>query len=212
MPKLHGVNLSPFVRKVRVALAEKNIAYEQDPVLPFGPREELMKISPLGKIPVYEEDGFTVPDSSVIISYLEQTHPNPPLYPSDPRDRARALFLEEFADTRILERVQPVFFERVVNPRFMNKETDSARVEEALKEGLPPVFDYLESQVSQGDAAVAGRFSVADIAIGSFFVNLMHAGEKVDASRWPKLAAYLEAVHARPSFKALIEEESKALA
>lgn len=212
MPKLHGVNLSPFVRKVRVALAEKNIAYEQDPVLPFGPREELMKISPLGKIPVYEEDGFTVPDSSVIISYLEQTHPNPPLYPSDPRDRARALFLEEFADTRILERVQPVFFERVVNPRFMNKETDSARVEEALKEGLPPVLDYLESQVSQGDAAVAGRFSVADIAIGSFFVNLMHAGEKVDASRWPKLAAYLEAVHARPSFKALIEEESKALA
>ena len=212
MPKLHGVNLSPFVRKVRVALAEKNIAYEQDPVLPFGPREELMKISPLGKIPVYEEDGFTVPDSSVIISYLEQTHPNPPLYPSDPRDRARALFLEEYADTRILERVQPVFFERVVGPRFMNKETDSARVDEALKEGLPPVLDYLESQVSQGDAAVAGRFSVADIAIGSFFVNLMHAGEKVDASRWPKLAAYLEAVHARPSFKALIEEESKALA
>lgn len=212
MPKLHGVNLSPFVRKVRVALAEKNIAYEQDPVLPFGPREELMKISPLGKIPVYEEDGFTVPDSSVIISYLEQTHPNPPLYPSDPRDRARALFLEEYADTRLLERMQPIFFERVVNPRFMNKETDSARVEEALKEGLPPVLDYLESQVSQGDAAVAGRFSVADIAIGSFFVNLMHAGEKVDASRWPKLAAYLEAVHARPSFKALIEEESKALA
>ncbi len=183
MPKVHGVNLSPFVRKVRVALAEKNIAYEQDPVLPFGPREELMKISPLGKIPVYEEDGFTVPDSSVIISYLEQTHPNPPLYPSDPRDRARALFLEEYADTRVLDWVQPIFFERIVGPRFMNKETDTARVDEALKEGLPPVLDYLESQVSEGGTAVAGRFSVADIAIGSFFVNLMHAGEKVDASR-----------------------------
>ncbi len=46
----------------------------------------------------------------------------------------------------------------------------------------------------------------------ALFLEVMHAGEKVDASRWPKLAAYLEAVHARPSFKALIEEESKALA
>jgi hypothetical protein len=43
-------------------------------------------------------------------------------------------------------------------------------------------------------------------------VNLMHGSERVEASRWPKLAAYLDAVHARPSFKALIGEETKALA
>ena len=212
MPKVHGVNLSPFVRKVRVALAEKNIAYEQDQVLPFGPRPELMKISPLGKIPVYEDGAFTIPDSSVIIAYLERTQPEPPLYPSDPRDCARALFLEEYADTRLIERAQPIFFERVVNPRFMNKETDTARVEQALTEGLPPVLDYLEGQVSEGDAIVARRFSVADIAVASFFVNLLHADVKVDASRWPKLAAYIEAVHSRPSFKSIIEEEAKALA
>ncbi len=212
MPKVYGINLSPFVRKVRVALAEKNIAYEQDPVLPFGPRPEFMQISPLGKIPVYEDDGFTIPDSSVIIAYLERTQPQPPLYPSGPRDCARALFLEEYADTRLLERGQPIFFERVVQPRFMNKPTDTERVEKAIQEDLPPVLDYLESQVSGGDAIIAGRFSVADIAIASLFVNLKHAGFRVDASRWPKLAAYLEAVHARPSFKALIEEETKALA
>lgn len=71
----------------------------------------------------------------------------------------------------------------------------------------------MEFLVSTGsDAIVAGRFSVADIAVASPFVNLMHGGERVDASRWPKLAAYLEAVHARPSFRALIEEETQALA
>jgi glutathione S-transferase len=43
--------------------------------------------------------------------------------------------------------------------------------------------------------------------VGSIFVNFGHAGEKVDAKRWPRLAAYLERIHARPSFKALIEEE-----
>ena len=49
--------------------------------------------------------------------------------------------------------------------------------------------------------------SSADLAVSSFFVNLMHAGETVDASRWPQLAAYVGRNHARPSFKAVIEEE-----
>ncbi len=56
------------------------------------------------------------------------------------------------------------------------------------------------------------HFSVADIAASSFFVNLTHAGETVDASRWPKLAAYVARNHARPSFKALIEEEKAVFA
>jgi glutathione S-transferase len=50
--------------------------YEREPVVLFGPRPEFMKISPLGKIPVYED---TIPISSVIIAYLERTHPHPPL-------------------------------------------------------------------------------------------------------------------------------------
>ena len=212
MQKVHGVNLSPFVRKVRVALAEKNIPYELEPVLPFGPRPEFIKISPLGKIPVLQDGEFTIPDSSVIIAYLERTHPEPPLYPSDPQDYARALFLEEYADTRLFEMGSPVFRERVVNPRFLKQESDLAAIEKALNEDLPPVYDYLESQVSGSDAIVGGRFSVADIAVASPFVNLMHGGERVDASRWPKLATYLDAVHARPSFRALIEEETQALA
>ncbi len=212
MPKVYGVNLSPFVRKVRVALAEKNIAYDLEPMLPFGPRPELMKISPLGKIPVYSDNGFTIPDSSVIIAYLERTQPQPALYPADPQDYARALFLEEYADTRLVEKGLAIFRERVVNPRFMNKEADAAAIEQAIQEDLPPVLDYLENQLGGGDAIVAGRFSVADIAIASPFVNLKHGDYRVDAGRWPKLAAYVDAVHARPSFKALIEEESKALA
>jgi glutathione S-transferase len=46
--------------------------------------------------------------------------------------------------------------------------------------------------------------------VASPFVNLGHAGESVDARRWPRLSAYLQRVHARPSFKALIEEERQA--
>ena len=54
---------------------------------------------------------------------------------------------------------------------------------------------------------VGGRFSIADLAIGSQLVNHRLAGYEVDARRWPKLAAYIDAVHGNPWFKPVIEAE-----
>jgi glutathione S-transferase len=208
MPIVHGVNGSPFVRKVRVALAEKGIAYTLDPVIPMGVSEEFKKKSPLGKIPVWEdESGYVLPDSSCILAYLERIHPTPALQPSDPKEYGRSLFYEEYADTRLMEAISPVFFERYVRKNLFKQEPDEARVQKALTELIPPAFDYLEAQIGNRPWLVGSRFSTADIAVGSFFVNLMHGGECVDAARWPNLAAYVERVHSRPSFKALIEEE-----
>jgi glutathione S-transferase len=79
MPTLYGSLGSPFVRKAIVALTEKGIAYEHDPVVPFGPNPEYRKISPLGKIPAFRDGDRTLADSSVIIAYLERTNPEPPL-------------------------------------------------------------------------------------------------------------------------------------
>lgn len=205
MPKLHGVNLSPFVRKVRVALAEKGIAYESIPVVPFGQSAEFMKLSPLGKIPVYQDGDFSVPDSSVIIDYLERTHPKPALYPTDARLRARALYLEEYADTRLVETLSPVFFQRYVQVNVFKKQPDEAVIKEALEVKLPPVMDYLEATIGDDDYAVGGQFSIADIALTSPFVNFAIAGEKVDAKRWPRVAAYVQKIHGRPSYKPIVE-------
>ena len=81
------------------------------------------------------------------------------------------------------------------------------RIETSLSEKLPPLFDHLEHEVSGKDYLVGGSFSIADISIGTMFVNFDHAGEKLDTKRWPKLAAYVERIHARPSFKAMLDEE-----
>jgi len=207
MPRIHGANLSPFVRKVRVALTEKGIDYELEPVIPFAPPESFKKISPLGKIPVYEEGDFIVPDSSVIIDYLEHTHPTPPLYPSDPKLRARTLFLEEYGDTRLVETLGTVFFQRFVRVQLMKQEPDEALVREAIDVKLPPTMDYLESAIGDQEYMVGGQFTVADIALTSPFVNFALGGEKLDASRWPKFAAYLDRIQARPSYKPIVEAD-----
>jgi glutathione S-transferase len=208
MPTLYGVNASPFVRKARVVLAEKGIAYDLDPIIPINVSADYKKISPLGKIPAYRDGDVTLCDSSVICAYLERAKPQPALYPSDPYEYARALWFEEYGDSALVQVAGPkIFFERIVAPAFMGRATDEKVVEKAIKEELPPLFDYLESQLS-GDWLVGKAFSIADIGIATHFVNLRHARVGVDASRWPKLAKHVERVHARPSFKALIDEES----
>src|SRR5690242_6483351 len=105
MPKLFGASASPFVRKVRVVLAEE-------------------------KIPAWQDGDRSIADSSVICAYLERTHPEPRLYPADPYEYARALWFEEYADTALVNVVGPkIFFQKFVRPRFFNQPTDEGTVQ-----------------------------------------------------------------------------------
>jgi glutathione S-transferase len=215
MPTVIGVQPSPFVRKVRVSLAEKGVAYDLEPVPPFPPHNatpEFRRMSPLGKVPALRDGDFAVSDSSVICAYLERTHPEPALYPPDPRRFARTLWYEEYADTRLSEKVGAIFVQRVLRPKVFHQDTDTALVDRVLREELPPVFDYLEGELGDDDAIVPPRFSIADIAIASQLQNLRHAKVEVDASRWPKLARYANAILSRPSFKGCVAEEERLFA
>jgi glutathione S-transferase len=211
MPTVYGVNASPFVRKVRVFLAEKNVSYDLEPIIPINVSADYKKISPLGKIPAYRDGDVTLSDSSVICAYLERVKPEPALYPGDPYEYARALWFEEYGDSGLAAVAgAKIFLERIVAPRFLNRPTDEAVVNKAINEELPPLFDYLESQLTADGTIVGKMFSIGDIGIATQFVNMRHSGVTVDAARWPKLARYVDRLHSRPSFKAVIEEEAAA--
>jgi glutathione S-transferase len=208
---VYGGSISPFVRKVRILLAEKGIQYTLEAVNPFSPPPDFLAISPLKRIPVLRDtdrpEPNTLPDSSIICDYLEHKFPKPALYPSEPFERARALWYEEYADSVMATNIGGgLFFERVVK-KMMRGQTDEAVCQKTLAEKLPPLFEHLEHEVEGKEYLVGGSFSIADISIGTMFVNFDHAGEKLDAKRWPKLAAYVERIHARPSFKAMLDEE-----
>ena len=210
---VYGGAISPFVRKVRVALAEKGLQYSLDPVNPFAPPPEFSGISPLKRIPAFRDTDLAEPnnhlcDSSIICDYLEHKFPKPALYPADPYLRARALWFEEYADSVMAQNIGGgLFFERIVK-KLLRGKPDEAVCQATVNEKLPPLFDYLEKQLGNGDFFVGGAFSIADISVGTMFVNFEHAGESLDTGRWPKLAAFVKRTHARPSFKAVIEEET----
>lgn len=212
---VYGGSLSPFVRKVRVVLAEKGIAYEHQQINPFAPPDWFLDISPLKRIPVLRDSEVpepnTLPDSSVICDYLENKYPEPPLYPKEPFSRARALWFEEYADTQMMQSIGPgLFFERIVK-KLIGGECDESIVVATLSEKLPGIFDYLESNVRGHEFLVGNAFSIADIAVACMLVNFEHARERLDRTRWPELARYSAAMHARPSFQSCIDQERRFL-
>ncbi|WP_375408145.1 glutathione S-transferase family protein [uncultured Methylobacterium sp.] len=196
---LYGTSLSPYVRKVLVALAEKGVDAEHRPCFFHDPNEAFQAASPLGKIPAIEDQGFKLADSSAILFYIEANHPSPALLPTEAKARGRAIWFDKFGDTELFPSLIKPFFHRVVMPKLQGKPGDEAVVKTALTEELPKLYDYLEAQVD-GPYLVGGAFSIADISVTTGFHNLKLAGEQVDAGRWPKLAAYVAATLERPSF------------
>ena len=189
-----GSYVSPYVRKVLAAMNLKGLSFEVDPITPFFGNDEFERLSPLRRIPVLIDGDFAVSDSSVICDYLEDAYPGHRLYPADPKQRARARWLEEFADTRLGDLfIWSLFYQKIVRPLVWGEPTDEARVAQAEKEGIPAALDYLEPHLPT-DGFLFGEIGVADIAIASFFRNGAYAGFETDAGRWPRTAGFVTRV------------------
>jgi len=201
--RIVGSYLSPYVRKVLVCLHLKGIPYEIDPIVPFLGDDRFSRLSPLRRIPVLTDDAVTLCDSSVICQYLEDRHPKPALYPADVVARARARWLEEFADTRMGEVfIWRLFNQVAIRPFVWGEETDAAVVKKAIEEEIPQILEYLETELP-ANGFVFGELGIADIALACFFRNAAFARYRLDAARWPVTAAFVARVLAHEAFQRL---------
>ena len=207
MTKVYGAPLSPFVRKVLLSLELKGIDYALVPVTPMDLPDDFEAISPLRKIPAFVDDQLTISDSSVICEYLDERYPEPYLRPAELAQRARCRWFEEYADTRLVEAVGPLFWERVIKPVFMGEQPDQAIVQHSLDSLIPAAFSYLESQLQGDEFLFEGRLTLADIAIGSVLINGVHAKFSVAADQYPKLAAYGSMLHGLEVFRKRLAAE-----
>lgn len=201
-----GSYVSPFVRKVLACLELKGLAYRIDPITPFFGDDRFAELSPLRRVPVFIDDRVTLVDSSVITQYLEERHPDRySLLPVDVADRARARWLEEYADTRIADvLVWGIFRRAVLDPGIWGMPRDLEAITRVMQEDVPPVMDYLERCLP-----VAGflfdptRIGLADVSVAAPFRNLGFARQRLDASRWPVTTSFVDRVLAQPAFTKL---------
>jgi glutathione S-transferase len=206
---LFGSTMSPFVRKVVAFATEKGIEFELRPRGMNDPDPEFRQASPFRKMPALQDGDYCLADSSAICHYLEAKHPSPQLIPAEAKARGRAVWFDEFADTILFGCGQKMFFNRIVAPRFLNRQGDEAVAEAALRDELPPILDYLESVMPNGDGYLVGdTLSLADISVASPFANFQHLGVEMDDDRHPRTKAYVARILARPSFAPFVEKEA----
>ncbi|HEX9843048.1 MAG TPA: glutathione S-transferase family protein [bacterium] len=208
--KLYLGPLSLFSRKVDIALREKGLACEREFVAfsqaqGYAPKHPaVLAANPKGQVPVLVDGALTLYDSTVILEYLEDAYPAPPLYPRDAAARARCRLLELYADEVLFQPVRPLLHRS--EPPHPDAETRHRREHEALQAESALLERYGTLQQQLGGAAwFCGDFSVADIAL---FMTVLWA-QRLLAPRLaghPALAGWYERMAARPSVAAVAAE------
>ena len=193
--KLLVATPSPFARKARIALLEKNLPHE---VAMQNPWQSAIADNPLGKVPVlYLDDGRVVHDSSVIVEYLETLGAPPRLLPADPWLRVVHRQVEAIADG-ICDAVVLIVTER---SRPQERQSGDWIARQAGK--LAPALAELERTLGKDATYTAHGFGLAEIATGCALGYLDLRYPELDwRAKHPALAALAARLAERPSFAA----------
>jgi len=184
---------SPYARKVRIALYEKDVPFERVRAL-HGDcnRTDFLHVNPRAEVPALVDGDFRLFDSTVICEYIEDRHPAPPLYPRDPRRRAECRLVEDLADTQLDAALYAITL-----IEFGRGETHPA-MHAAAERDMQRLYAELERRLGDG-AYFAGEFSLADIAVAPHVMAATFLGFAPDPSRHAKLAQWADRVQQRPS-------------
>ena len=196
--KLNGSLASPYVRKVRVVLAEKKLDYQFELENVWAPDTTIQKLNPLGKVPcLIMEDGYAMQDSRVIVEYLDAVSPVCKLLPPNGRERADIKCWEALADG-VLDAAVLMRLERNLRPKEQQSEEWIARQLKKVELGLASMAERLGD-----DAWCAGNhYSLADVAVGCCVGWLGFRFPEIDwRGQHPNLARLYDKLSERASFK-----------
>lgn len=204
-PILHGPSYSSHVRVVRLCLAEKNVAYDQQDVdlLRGDARKPAhRKLHPFGKVPVLQHDGRTIYETSAIARYIDAVFPGPSLTPADPVQAARMNQIVAVLETYMHPLMIGQVVMQYVRQRYMKKPINRG----AIQKAMPQIRDglaALEALVDSGEFLVGKSVTLADLFMGAFLAPFVQTPEgKRSLPRFAKLNAWWDGFSARKSMAA----------
>ena len=204
--KLFGSPGSPYSRKVRIVLAEKQIPHDYEVQRGSAPGSPVPQFNPLGKVPTLVlDDGRGLYDSPVIVEYLDTLGSGPRLLPEAPGERIEVRRWEALGDGIAEATVninhegrEPV--EKQKEPAWFQRQRDK------VDRGLAA----MEKGLGQGEFCFGGRFTLADIAAGYALGYLDFAVPDIEWRKsHPALARLAERLYARPSFSTTAHAQRK---
>jgi len=187
MLTLYDADRCPFCARARIVLAEKQVEYEPVEIDLADRPAWLYEKNPLGKVPVLEEDTFVLPESPVIMEYLEERYPEPALLPADPGARALArLWIQRF-------------------PELLGDDYYAARRDaDGGRERLADRLDALDAVLETTPYVAGGEYTLADIAYVPWILRARDV-LGVDLDGRPSLVAWLDRLLERPAVAAELD-------
>ncbi len=212
MLKLCGFHLSNYHNKVRLALLEKGVPFEEDPQCHPSQKEDWLARSPIGKVPILELDGGRrIAESEVICEYLEEAYPQRPLLPKDPYERAKVRELITFVELHL-----ELVGRRLYGPLFFGGRPLSDDLKQAVEKDLLKGVRAFKT-LAKFSPYLAGRdLTLADCAA---FVSLplvtlvtKQAFGRDFLEDVPQVKPYLKMLGERPAFARVNEDRKSAQA
>jgi len=209
MLKLCGFHLSNYHNKVRVALLEKGVPFEEDPACRPSQKDEFLARSPLGKVPFLELDGGRrLSESQVICEYLEEAYPQKPLYPKDPFARAKVRELIDFIELHV-ELVARRLYGQVFFGRPVSDEVKGA-VDKDLAKGIRGLkaLARFEPYIAGTELTLADCAAFVSLPLVSLATKGAYGRDYLEAL--PQLKGYLKMLAERPAFARVNDDRRKA--
>lgn len=207
MRRLYHIWLSPFARKVRIALKEKGLDFQLELEKVWERREEFLALNPAGEVPVLvEPDGTVLTDGQVICEYLDEVYPDPPLIGEDPKQRAETRRLVAWFDHKFNREVTINLVGEKILKRFLRLGEPDARAIRAGAQNIHYHLDYIAFLTERRKWLAGNRFSLADIAAGAHLSAIDYLGD-VPWDRHPEAKDWYARIKSRPAFQPLLRDE-----
>jgi glutathione S-transferase len=193
-------------RKIRLALAEKQLPFELVLERPWERRPEFLTLNPAGEVPVLvEADGRVIIGARAIDEYLDEAYPDLPLIGSDPAGRAEVRRLVEWFDAKFQREVGDLLVEEKMTKRLSGLGQPSSQ---AIRAGLANIkihLEYLGWLADRRTYLAGDAFSRADIAAAAHLSAVDYLGD-VPWDDHPSARSWYARIKSRPAFRALLAD------
>jgi glutathione S-transferase len=198
---VHGIPGSPFLRTVEIVLQEKDAPYRLRAMSPADMKTpEHLALHPFGRIPMFEEDDFTLYETQAIVRYVDDIFPHPPLTPTDPRQRARMNQAIGIIEWYFFPKAAaPIGFQRIIGPRLLGLQSDEAVIAEAMPMARSCMAEF-ERLLGDKPYLTGDQVTIADIMLGAQLDLFRECAEGRELISGRRLEPWLERMCARPSF------------
>ncbi len=200
--KLYYVPISPYAQKVMMALYEKEISFTPELVnlMDKAARKKYRELYPIGKVPLLVlEDDYMIPESSIIVEYIDQNYPKDPLLiPGDPQEARKVRFKDRMLDLYMTDSVMNLFFQS----RKSEAEKDTMLVKQS-QQRITAMFEFLNHELDDNGWLHGIELSLADCAAAP---ALFFCQQLFPFDNHPKIQTYAERLLTRPSFQKVAEE------